>query len=467
MSIFSSHRSRYTTLKITNFGPISNGTITTKPLTILVGPNGCGKSHVATLVYTIGKAESIRPYDLAGASDLELNDIFHDPAERILEQLSVDFAQIIESDIYKRYVDYIVNAFFGMLYDALLIEPKRLMRFGQNRFTLDITSAIINGNIQYSTESTKIKFQERNIFHLKYVFDKHPMQPMRYDEEGNQVKVHLSSPEAADKQMLLSEIWSSMRNIFRGLPKKRAIYLPAERGGLTMAQRSLTLHYYNMRGSTHVSSPDPNLPSVATDFLGKLFMSTRRMSTFADLARDFETRALKGTITNKSNTSSALDIIFIQNGKEIPLNVSAASVKDVAALILYLKYAAEPHDMLVLEEPEVCLHPNNQRRLARLLARLTNAGFNLVVTTHSPYFLEQLSHCVMGSTIQNEKRKKILANDECIKIDHIAVYEFAPHGDGYEILPVPVTQDGIPQTEFTNVDDDLYNELVQLRQADE
>ena len=30
-------------LTISNFGPISRGTLETRPLTILVGPNGCGK----------------------------------------------------------------------------------------------------------------------------------------------------------------------------------------------------------------------------------------------------------------------------------------------------------------------------------------------------------------------------------------------------------------------------------------
>ena len=459
--------SHFLTLKITDFGPILDGTITTKPLTILMGPNGCGKSHVAELVYAIGKAESTRIYDLSTTSDLEPMDVFRSQAKQILDQMKADSKQTIESDVYKKYIRYIFEVFSNILHDTFLLERKKLIRFGKSRFVLDITSDIINGNIQYSTVDDELKFKERNTKKFKFIFAERTTRRLKFPEKGDIIEIPISPPNIEDEQRQLAEIRFSIRRVFWNMPKNHVVYFPAERGGLTMAQRSLTLHYYNMRGSTHANSPDPNLPGVATNFLGELFMPTRRRSLFAKLALDFEKNALKGTITNKgSSINNALDIIFVQNGKEIPLNVSASSAKDIAALILYLKHTAKPNDVLVLEEPEICLHPSNQRWLARLLARLISADLNLVVTTHSPYFLEQLSHCVMGSTIQNEKRKEILTDDECIEINDVAAYEFILRDGGYKIQRLSVTEDGIPQAEFTTVDDDLYDELVRLRQAD-
>src|SRR5689334_14110460 len=40
------------TVTATNFGPLANGKIVLKPLTVLIGPNNAGKSFMAMLAYT-------------------------------------------------------------------------------------------------------------------------------------------------------------------------------------------------------------------------------------------------------------------------------------------------------------------------------------------------------------------------------------------------------------------------------
>ena len=45
-------------IKIKNFGPITEGRIGLKPLTILVGPNSSGKSYAAALVYSAARSET-------------------------------------------------------------------------------------------------------------------------------------------------------------------------------------------------------------------------------------------------------------------------------------------------------------------------------------------------------------------------------------------------------------------------
>ena len=229
-----------------------------------------------------------------------------------------------------------------------------------------------------------------------------------------------------------------------------------------MAQRSLTLHYYNMRESTYVSPPDPNLAIVATDFLGEQLTPTRRTSRFADLVTEFEKTAMRGTIDVKGSPSNIADIVFVQGAKQFPLNASASSVKDMAVFLLYLKYGARSNDMIILEEPETCLHPTNQTLLARLLARLTNRGFNIIVTTHSPFFVEQLSNCVVAGENHNENESESISSDEKIKKSNVAAYNFVPDDGNYKITQLNVDNEGIPQYEFTEVYERLYNELLDL-----
>ena len=49
----------------------------------------------------------------------------------------------------------------------------------------------------------------------------------------------------------------------------------------------------------------------------------------------------------------------------------------------------------MIDEPELNLHPDNQRRIARLLARLVNLGIKVFITTHSSYIIKELNTLIM------------------------------------------------------------------------
>ena len=49
----------------------------------------------------------------------------------------------------------------------------------------------------------------------------------------------------------------------------------------------------------------------------------------------------------------------------------------------------------MIDEPELNLHPKNQRALARLVVRLVNAGVKVFITTHSDYLVKELNTLIM------------------------------------------------------------------------
>ena len=61
----------------------------------------------------------------------------------------------------------------------------------------------------------------------------------------------------------------------------------------------------------------------------------------------------------------------------------------------WLKHVAREGEMLVLDEPELNLHPANQRRLARFIAALINHGVKVFLTTHSDYIVKELNTLIM------------------------------------------------------------------------
>lgn len=70
---------------------------------------------------------------------------------------------------------------------------------------------------------------------------------------------------------------------------------------------------------------------------------------------------------------------------------SSSVVRALVHIDYYLRYYAKKGDLLIVDEPELNLHPENQRKLARIFARLVNSGVKVFITTHSDYITKELS----------------------------------------------------------------------------
>jgi AAA ATPase domain len=105
---------------------------------------------------------------------------------------------------------------------------------------------------------------------------------------------------------------------------------------------------------------------------------------------------------------------------------SSSAVRSLLDLGFYLRIIARPGSLLIVDEPELNLHPENQRRIARLLARLVNIGIKVFITTHSDYIIKELNTLIM---LNHDKPhlKKIAEEEgykpgELIAAERIRVY---------------------------------------------
>ena len=93
---------------------------------------------------------------------------------------------------------------------------------------------------------------------------------------------------------------------------------------------------------------------------------------------------------------------------------------------------AQKGDFIIIDEPELNLHPDNQRLIARFFGILINEGFKLLISTHSDYIVRELNNMIMlshGLKSQKEKTKKLLSKydyneNELIPAESIGVYLF-------------------------------------------
>ncbi len=110
------------------------------------------------------------------------------------------------------------------------------------------------------------------------------------------------------------------------------------------------------------------------------------------------------------------EILFEPDGgPEIELPIASSMVKELASLVLYLRYLAVPGELLIIDEPEMNLHPEAQAKMTEFLAMLVNAGLPVLITTHSPYIVDHLANLMKAAestepdTIQDKfylKRKE-------------------------------------------------------------
>ena len=115
-----------------------------------------------------------------------------------------------------------------------------------------------------------------------------------------------------------------------------------------------------------------------------------------------------------------------QRPVKLAMDECSSAVRSMLDIGFYLRHVAKPRDLLMVDEPELNLHPENQRRIARLFARLVNIGIRVFMTTHSDYIVKELNTLIMLK--QDQPRLMEIAaresyqTDELLDADKIRVY---------------------------------------------
>lgn len=164
-----------------------------------------------------------------------------------------------------------------------------------------------------------------------------------------------------------------------------------------------------------------------------------------DFTRQLESAAKKESFITKNNHELLSDFSDIIGGEytvtrsdelffipkankrlRLTMDESSSAVRSLLDVGFYLRHVAQAGDLFVIDEPELNLHPENQRRIARLFARLINLGIKIFMTTHSDYIIKELNTLIM----LNQKKphiKRIRENEqyrqeELLSSDNVKVY---------------------------------------------
>ncbi|BAP56931.1 hypothetical protein THII_2634 [Thioploca ingrica] len=146
-----------------------------------------------------------------------------------------------------------------------------------------------------------------------------------------------------------------------------------------------------------------------------------------------------------------------RKNQTIPLYLSSSTVKSLLDLNFYIKHIAKSGDILFIDEPELNLHPANQRKMARLFVRLIKAGIKVFITTHSDYIIKELNNLIiLGNKF--EERNKIMKKykyTEADVLDPTSVKVYI--AENQTLTPAPIDNLGIAVKSFDKEIEEMKN----------
>lgn len=189
-----------------------------------------------------------------------------------------------------------------------------------------------------------------------------------------------------------------------------------------------------------------------------LLVSTQDTDVYAKVKGLFEDIA-SGHFEVDGDTGK---LYFIPNSSNdsLTLNESSSSVRALCELFFYVKYCARQGDILIVDEPELNLHPSSQRKIARLLIRLVNAGIRVLVTTHSEYIVREINAITRLNGLNEECKVDLLKRHGISLLDLInrAQVNCYVLKDGSADMMTPDSQYGFAVSSF----DDAIRKLNAL-----
>ena len=192
-------------------------------------------------------------------------------------------------------------------------------------------------------------------------------------------------------------------------------YLPAARSGIMQSHRVIasSLVERSTRGGLEHFLELPTFSGVMADFLQKLILfeeAQGNQNSVGEAAEALERGALAGQIkATRSQVGGYPEFAYRPSGmgEDIRLTRASSMVSELAPVVLFLRGAVSPGDMLIIEEPEAHLHPAAQTQMARTLASLVRAGVRVVVTTHSDWLLMEIANLMREGELQEISEKQV------------------------------------------------------------
>ncbi len=374
---------------IKNFGKIKEARVNISHFTVFVGNNNSGKTQLMELIYAIVKHVSalgpdimtpqIGDIDAFSIGDEEIRHL----NEWVNEYLSRHIQKIIEDTFNAPIpIDEVSVEFLGneSSYEIYFLTDKTIEYLLAKGLINqeELMEMLLNKERYYN--ALVLKKTAQNVENFK-------------SSTGFSNSIPIETARKIETGAILSGIMGG------GSPvSSNVLFLPASRMGLMLLYK----HYFGSAGRDKeemIRDRNQNSKGITKpvlDFLSFLlkYSYTERVAKQNEALTDFIFQHLiDGRISEKGEAT-----VYTPNdqNREIPIFVASSMVNEVVPVVKALT-DSDKIDFIFYDEVETSMHPLKQIEMVKLLNRLNNKGFRLIVSTHSDTMATKINNLLLLS----------------------------------------------------------------------
>ncbi len=353
-------------LTVRNFGPIKNAEILVKPLLILIGTQGVGKSIIAKLISIFYQQNFENEADFFEA----------------LKTYNIDFQ--INKDTYFEFSDG--ESFVKLENGEIILKGKESFEDFLQEYGKDLINFMKNKQESEFSSNPSLRGSDKWI-------------------------IELFAKLIVDDYVKNNEDWikKSVKDIFE--LRKNLFYIPAERNFLPNASE----YIFKI-----ILEKQIEIPRCVVYFGAKFEEARKNLKNF-DIPFLSKIRYVYENQQNK---------IEMKNGNQILLSQSSSGMQTSVPMALVIKYFGnKPNSLFIIEEPELNLYPISQKLLVNFLSEsILQHSNRLILTTHSPYILTSFANLVEAHNVSVlcpesiSEIEKIIPKEQQINFENVAAY---------------------------------------------
>jgi predicted ATPase len=433
--------------EVENIGKVSRAEISMAPLVLLVGRNNTGKSYIATLLWALSNAQTLIWREDSSEHRPDWYNAFvaqveNEPAQKlqITEKRANELIEYFNLELARNGRELLREVF---AYDG----------FERTSFRVEADRPFVPFSVTVAASESPEPDKRRSPIIRYSIVEAGALFARRFFR----VPTLAGGPMFGDR-LVVALIY---RILLGPNSRGRTLYIPAARTGLMLSLRMLITQLFEE------DAPPARLPRPLIDFLRRLTIGSSQQEPVATWLQN---EIMHGKIEVSEGEAPSFTYVPENTNMSVPLHAASSMITELAPFLILLNQGLSTMHQIIFEEPEAHLHLSAQRSMARALARLINSGVNVLVTTHSDTFVQQINNLMhLYNHPQKSELMRSLGYEDADLINpaNTKAYEFSESGNQTNVSEVRMEVEGFVVPTLNDTLAKLANETITLQEGGE